>query len=124
MSLGLNFCMLCQAKTSFLASREFEDDSIPKRNREPQKEREKDSRPPDHSVADRRISDLRPPEAAPLADPYEVRKGPGPEHGSNPHGDDLHDEIHKDPYGGELGNLDDAYAGSTKNNAEHPNRPY
>ncbi len=124
LSLGLNSSMFCEAKSSFLAARDVRDNSIPKEKDEPQKEPSKGNRHPDHSVADRRISDLRPAEPSPLLDPYEVRKGPGPEHGGDPHGDDPHDEIHKDPYGGTAGNIDDAYAGSTSNNVDKPNRPY
>ncbi len=79
---------------------------------------------PNLPVHQKRIGGIRSTKSMPLADKYEIRKGPGPEHGADPHGDDLHDEKHFDPYGGTTGSNDDPYNGRTSNNNEHPNRPY
>ncbi len=79
---------------------------------------------PNLPVHQKRISGIRSTKSEPLLDPYQIRKGPGPQHGDDPHGDDLHDEKHFDPYAGTTGSGDDPYAGTTRNNAEHPNRPY
>ncbi len=102
------------------------DDDVADESDESRNDNRAEKKDPKLPLRHKKVSDLRPRRASPLylADPYEIRKEPGPEHGGDPHGDDPHDEKHFDPYGGTTSVDKDSYGGTTSNNADHPNRPY